>query len=100
MSGNFTVACIQLNSGPEIGPNIEATCRLVRQARRAGADFILTPENTTCIAPRRELTLALALPEESHPAIPAFQALAAEIGAWLLIGSLAIKLSATDCANR
>jgi predicted amidohydrolase len=100
MTGVFTVACIQLSSGPDIASNIEATARLVREARKAGADFILTPENTTCIAPRRELTLALAQPEESHLAIPAFQALAAEIGAWLLIGSLAIKLSATDCANR
>ena len=53
MSTPFTVACIQLNSGRELGPNIETTQRLVREARRAGAAFILTPENTTCIEPKR-----------------------------------------------
>ena len=100
MTTPFTVACIQLNAGREIAPNIEAAARLVREARRAGADFILTPENTTCIEPKRDLILAKALPESSHPAIPAFRALAAEIGAWLLIGSLTIKLDEKTCANR
>ena len=100
MSTPFTVACIQLTSGPDVAGNIAMTSQMVREARRAGADFILTPENTGLIAPRRDLILDLAEPEESHPAVPAFQALAAETGAWLLIGSLAIKLSATQCANR
>ena len=38
--------------------------------------------------------------EAEHPAIPAFSALAAELGVWLLIGSLQIKLDAATCANR
>jgi predicted amidohydrolase len=100
MNAAFTVACIQLNAGREIGPNIESASRLVREARSAGADFILTPENTTCIEPKRDLILAKAQPEASHPAIPAFRALAAETGAWLLIGSLTIKIDETRCANR
>jgi predicted amidohydrolase len=100
MTKPFTVACIQMNSGREIGPNVETASRLVREARKAGADFMLTPENTTCIEPKRERILAGAHGEDSHPAIPAFQSLAAEIGAWLLIGSLTIKLDATTCANR
>ncbi len=100
MSKTFTVACVQMNSGPEIMPNVEATSRLVREARNAGAAFIVTPENTTCIDPIRERALAKAQGEATHPAIPAFQALAAETGAWLLVGSLTIKLDATTCANR
>jgi len=67
MSTPFTVACVQLNSGREINPNIETASKLVREARRAGADFILTPENTTCIEPKRDLILAKAQPESSHP---------------------------------
>ncbi len=100
MSGPFTVACIQLNSGREILPNIETTAHLAREARRAGADLILTPENTTCIEPKRDLLLAKAMLESDHPAVPAFQALAAEIGAWLLIGSLTVRLDEKTCANR
>ncbi len=34
------------------------------------------------------------------PALPAFRALAEELGIWLLIGSLAIKVSETKTANR
>jgi predicted amidohydrolase len=100
MTRPFNVACVQMNSGREIGPNIETASSLIRQARKAGADFILTPENTTCIEPIRERVLANAHGEDSHPAIPAFQALAAETGAWLLIGSLTIKLDPKTCANR
>jgi Predicted amidohydrolase len=73
VSTPFTVACIQLNSGRELGPNIETTQRLVREARRAGAEFILTPENTTCIEPKRDLILAKAQPEASHPGHPRLQ---------------------------
>jgi len=100
MSKTFTVACVQMTSGPEIMPNVEAASRLVREARKAGAEFIVTPENITCIDPIRERALSKAQGEATHPAIPAFQALAAETGAWLLIGSLTIKLDATTCANR
>ncbi len=100
MSKTFTVACVQMTSGPEIMPNVEAASRLVREARKAGATFIVTPENTTFIDPIRERALSKAQGEATHPAIPAFQALAAETGAWLLIGSLTIKLDATTCANR
>jgi predicted amidohydrolase len=100
MSKPFTVACVQLNSGREIAENVESTVRLVRDARKAGADFILTPENTTCIEPKRDQILARAHGENNHPAIPAFQSLAAELGVWLLVGSLTIKLDAQSCANR
>jgi deaminated glutathione amidase len=97
---NFKVALVQMNSGREIAPNIEAATRLVREARGQGAELILTPENTTMVEPRRKLIFAKARAEGDHPAIPAFRALAAETGAWLLIGSLTIKLEESACANR
>ena len=52
------------------------------------------------IEPKRPQMLEKAKPEAEHPAIPAFSALAAELGVWLLIGSLQIKLDAATCANR
>jgi deaminated glutathione amidase len=100
MSAVFKVACVQLNAARDIALNIEAASRLIREARRAGADFILTPENTSMIEPKRALLLEKVQPEAEHPGIPAFSALAAELGAWLLIGSMQIKLDATHCANR
>lgn len=100
MSGPFTVACVQMSAGREIEPNVMAASISIREARAAGADFILTPENTTMIEPKRALLLEKAKPEAEHPALPAFRALAEETGAWLLIGSLTILLEDGRCANR
>jgi predicted amidohydrolase len=100
VSRPFTAACVQLTAGPELAPNIAAASAAIRQARAQGAELVLTPENTTLIEPRRPLLLEKARPEPEHPAIPAFAGLAAELGIWLLIGSLAIRLEGERCANR
>ena len=100
MSRPFTAACIQLTAGPDLAPNIARAAERIRAARAAGAELVLTPENTTMIEPRRALLLEKAVAEARHPAIPAFADLAAELGIWLLIGSLAIKVEAARCANR
>jgi predicted amidohydrolase len=96
----FRAACVQLTAGREIGPNIQAAADLIRQAHAAGAALVLTPENTGMIEPKRALLLEKARPESDHPALPAFADLAAELGIWLLIGSLQIRLDAETCANR
>jgi predicted amidohydrolase len=100
MTAVFKVACVQLNAARDIAPNIVAASALIREAKAQGAEFILTPENTGMIEPKRPQMLEKAKPEAEHPAIPAFSALAAELGVWLLIGSLQIKLDAATCANR
>jgi deaminated glutathione amidase len=100
MSAAFKVACVQLNAARDIEPSIAAASALIRKAKAQGAAFILTPENTGMIEPKRPQMLEKAKPEAEHPAIPAFSALAAELGVWLLIGSLQIKLDAATCANR
>jgi predicted amidohydrolase len=100
MSRRFKAACIQFTAGREIGPNIERLAGLIRGARQAGAELIALPENATMIEPIAAQSLAKALPEESHPAVPAFRALARETGAWILGGSLTIKLDGNKVANR
>src|SRR6202012_4470145 len=44
--------------------------------------------------------LAQSFDEAHDPALPVFAALAKELGIWLLVGSLAIKVSDTKTANR
>ena len=100
MSERFKVACIQSTAGPDILPNIREVERLIRSARAAGADLICTSENFTCIEFGVERILAKALPESEHPAIPRFTALAKELGAWLLMGSLTIKIGPSKVNNR
>lgn len=96
----FTAACVQLTSGPEVMPNVAAASELVAEAAGRGAHFVGTPENTTQVEGDKARMLAEARPEATHPAIPAFRDLAAKHGIWLLIGSLTIKLSEEQCANR
>jgi len=102
MSGGvFTAACLQLCSDREIEPNIAATRDLARRARDSGADFILTPEVTDMIEPKRELRLAKAKAERNHATLAAARDIARETGAWFLLGSAIVKLSGDErVANR
>ena len=97
---SFTVACVQTNTGLEMEPAITALRPMVMRAREMGADFITTPENVTLVDRSRKRMLAKVRTEADHPAIPAFQAMARETGAWLLAGSLTIKLDDEHVANR
>jgi predicted amidohydrolase len=100
MAASFRVACVQTNSGRDIEPNLLAAGELVHQARRAGADFILLPENVSMLEPIGALLREKARPETDHPAIPVFQELARTTGAWLLVGSLSIRVPGDKVANR
>ena len=96
----FRAACVQLRSSDDVAQNIKITSALIREARALGADFVATPENTTLMAPDGGAKLDRSFSEDADPALPAFRALAEELGAWLLIGSLAIKVSDSKTANR
>jgi predicted amidohydrolase len=100
MTGAFRAACVQLRSSDDVAENIRVTSELIREACAKGADFIATPENTTLMAPDGGAKLEKNFSEEADPALPAFRQLAEELGAWLLIGSLAIKVSDTKTTNR
>lgn len=93
-------ACVQTNSGREIGPNIEAVRPLIREACRLGAELILLPENVAMIEPVQAKQREKALPEDQHPALAAIANEAAKQGAWILIGSLAIRRDDGLVANR
>ncbi|MGH6886397.1 MAG: nitrilase-related carbon-nitrogen hydrolase, partial [Geminicoccales bacterium] len=97
---SFTAACVQMTAGREIAPNIEMASALIREARDKGAELIVTPENTTMMEPKRAAILEKAQPEASNESLAAFRKLAAELEAWLVIGSLTVKLDGDICANR
>jgi deaminated glutathione amidase len=96
----FRAACVQLRSSDDIAENVRNATALIREAKAKGAQFIATPENTTLMAPDGGAKLAQSFSEADDPALPKFAALAEELGIWLLIGSLAIKVSDTKTANR
>lgn len=96
----FRAACVQLRSTDDVAENIRDAVRWVREAAARGAAFIATPENTTLMAPDGGAKLAHSFDEAHDPALPVFSALARELKVWILIGSLAIKVSDTKTANR
>ena len=57
MAGSLTVACVQVNAGPEIEPNLHAVGDLILRARDVGAEFITTPENVSMVVQGRARVL-------------------------------------------
>lgn len=96
MSAVFTAACLQLSAAREVAPNIGALSDLVRRARAAGADLILTPEVSDMIEPDRARRRAKAETEARHPMLAAACDLARETGAWLVLGSLVIRVEGEE----
>jgi len=93
MSREFTAACVQFTSARDYEPNIRVVSDLIRRARDAGADFVMTPENTGLTEPVGKLRREKARGEADHPVLAALREVARETGAWLLIGSLAVDLT-------
>lgn len=73
---------------------------LVREARAEGADLITTPEVVGMLEPRRRLVLEKAEEQGSNRALAAFRDLARETGAWILVGSLVVRVEPERLANR
>lgn len=96
----FRAACVQLRSGTEVADNIRDASALISRAAKDGAEFIATPEMTSLMDARPGELLSKTFAEADDPALKAFRAQAAALQRWLLIGSLAIRVSDTHCANR
>jgi len=89
VSAGFTAACVQFTAGPDPEPNLQQVSGLVRQAREAGADLIMTPEVSNFIESGRRRR-DKARREADDPFLAGMRELARETGAWILIGSLVI----------
>jgi deaminated glutathione amidase len=89
MSEPFTAGCIQFTAGPDPGPNLQEVAGLVRRARDAGAELIMTPEASNLIESGRRRH-DKARREADDPFLAGMSDLARETGAWLLLGSLVI----------
>jgi len=94
------VAALQMNSGTEPGPNLDALERLAREAAAQGAQYALSPEVTVAFAENREGLRAVAGGWEANPAIARVAGIARDTGLWLQLGSLAVALPDGRFANR
>ena len=96
----FRAACVTLCSGRDADLNIQAASDYVRDSARDGASFICTPENTLLMESGGKHLFAAVKPEDDTSAVRDLAALAGDLGIWLSVGSLAIKVSEDKVANR
>ena len=94
MTTSLTVGLVQMTGGVDVARNTDTAVGLVREAAGRGAAFVLTPEMTGLVDRRRDRLLATTTTEADDPTLAALRAVAADLGVWLLIGSLALKASA------
>jgi len=102
MSGarRFRAGLVQLRSGRSVTSNLDKAVELIRRAAKGGAVYVQTPENTGLMELSPRLVLEAAETEDRSVPLARLRALARELGIFLHIGSLAIKLDETRVANR
>ena len=96
----FKVACVQLNSGNDLAANLQAAERAVRAAVTQGAQLVMLPEYAVLLDGSGRVMRENSHPEEEHPALARLRALTRETGAWILVGSLTIKVDNERMVNR
>ena len=96
----FKAACVQLNSGNDMTANLRAASVAVRAAAGRGAQLIMLPEYAALLDGSGRVMRDNSYPEAAHPALSAFQSLARETQAWLLVGSITLKVDGDYMTNR
>lgn len=97
----YRAACIQVSAQDIEADNLETAAILARRARDGGAALIAFPENVARMSFGGSAVRAAAHPEGDHPALRGFCALARELTAHLLVGSLHVALVGEErVANR
>lgn len=86
-----------MRTGVAVTPNLDEAERMIREAQQQGAQFVLTPENTSTISLLKSDQIRR---EDAHPGVARFAALAGELEIWLLIGSMGVEVGDGKFANR
>ena len=89
-------ALLQLNCSDDPEENLPATERLVREATAGGAELILTPEVTNIVSASRTVQDERLALESDDRTLARLREVAAELGIWLSLGSLALKSGDPD----
>lgn len=94
------IACIQNRATDDLLANIEDAADLVRKAYDDGAELICSAEFFSYLNLDEQGLDVSPFEEDQHPSLAAFQKLSQELGAWLLLGSIAVYDSQGKKRNR
>lgn len=73
---------------------------MLEKAASGGANYVQTPEMSLFLEQDPQRMFANSHPEKANPALETLQKKAHELGIWLHLGSIAVKLSEEKLANR
>ncbi len=95
-------ALLQITASDDPTENLDMVRTMMADAAAQGAQFILTPEVTNCVSTSTTRQREVLQHEEDDITLAGLGEQAANLGVWLLIGSLAIKTHDADgrFANR
>ncbi|MCI3131678.1 carbon-nitrogen hydrolase family protein [Phenylobacterium aquaticum] len=96
----YRVALIQTRTPASQAAALDHIAPLVREAAAQGAQLIATPEGSNILQKDKAKLLPQLTLLAQDPVVVGLQALAAELGVWLLIGSALVKREDGKAANR
>ncbi len=96
----FRVSCLQMRSSDNIHKNIITARRLIIKAVKQKSDFILTPEMSSIFSLNKKKLLKTCSNMKDDFYLKEIQELAKKYKKWILIGSIATKISKKKLANR
>jgi predicted amidohydrolase len=96
----FKVGLIQMRSGLDPQANLATVLAAIDEAKRAGVDYVLTPEMTNIMEVKRDRLFAKIMADEHDPTLATLCEVARKLSIYIHIGSLAIKASPEKAVNR
>jgi predicted amidohydrolase len=99
-AATFKVGLVQMRSGLDPQVNLATALTSIDEAKRAGADYVQTPEMTNILAIKRDHLFANIVTEEQDPTLATLRDVARKLAIYIHIGSLAIKASPDKAVNR
>jgi predicted amidohydrolase len=99
-AATFKAGLIQMRSGLDPQANLGTALKSIEDAKRAGADYVLTPEMTNILAAKRDDLFAKIVAEEDDATLKALRDAARRLSLYIHVGSLAIRTSHDKAANR
>lgn len=97
---HLRVALIQTRTPATQAAALEHITPLIRQAAKAGAQLILTPEGSNLLQRDRPKMLAALRRLEDDPFVQGVRILAKDLRVWILIGSALVSTGPDKAANR
>ncbi len=94
------IGVLQMTSGIDPAVNAATLVEAIRDAGKAGAAVLFTPEMSGLIDRDRSRGASSIVAEDSDSVLAAVRAAAAEAGVWVHLGSLAVRLPDGKFANR